>query len=668
MTTEQIKELISRMTVEEKVSQLTNSAAAVARLGIPQYNWWNEALHGVARAGTATVFPQATALAASFDVDLIGKIGAVIAEEGRAKYNDALRRDDHAQYFGLTYWSPNVNIYRDPRWGRGQETYGEDPYLTSRLGVAFIQNVQQRGGRHLKAAACAKHFAVHSGPENLRHGFDAVVGEKDLRETYLPAFEAAVKEGQVEAVMGAYNAVNGVPCCCNAYLLQEILRGEWGFTGHVVSDCGAVCDIFENHKYVGSYEEAAAAGVKNGCDLNCGDAYERLVDAYEQDLVTEGDLDAALLRLFGTRARLGMLGGTTEFDGIPLSVVACPAHKALSLQAAQDSFVLLKNDGFLPLKKDRIRKLAVLGPNANSYEVLLGNYFGIPTEYSTPYAGIKEYVGDGAEVVTARGCKYFEEDVDAGYSIEKLVKDADAVILCMGLTADYEGEQGDANNPYASGDRADISLPAAQKEFIKTVAAFNPNVILLNFSGGATAFGRDLDHARACVQCWYPGEQGGRAIANLLFGDYSPSGRLPVTFYAGVDQLPDFCDYSMKNRTYRYFAGTPEFPFGFGLSYTAFAYSDLRTEERDGVLTLRVTVTNTGAVAGKETVRLFRSEISPPQNQPLRSLIRFCKVDLQPGEGREVVFTVPAEDSCRYNEQGKKEFLPHGAFRYFTEA
>ena len=668
MTQDELRKLISEMTVEEKVSQLTNSAAGVSRLGIPQYNWWNEALHGVARAGTATVFPQATGLAAAFDDALLGRIGAVIAEEGRAKYNDAIRRDDHAQYYGLTYWSPNVNIYRDPRWGRGQETYGEDPYLTSRLGVAFIKNVQQRGGKHLKAAACAKHFAVHSGPESLRHGFNAEVGEKDLRETYLPAFEAAVKEAEVEAVMGAYNAVNGVPCCCNHYLLKKILREEWGFTGHVVSDCGAIWDIYKNHKYADSPEAAAAAGIKGGCDLNCGDVYEKLTDAYEQDMVTEEDLDAALMHLFGTRNRLGMLGERTEYDDIPLSVVACPTHKALSLQAAEDSLVLLKNDGFLPLKKENVRKIAVLGPNANSLEVLLGNYFGIPTEYSTPFAGIKEYLGEAAEVVTARGCKYFEEDVDAGYSLEKLVRDADAVVLCMGLTADYEGEQGDANNPYASGDRMDIALPKAQKEFIKTVAGYNKNIILLNFSGGATAFGEDMDYARALVQCWYPGEQGGRAIARLLFGEFAPSGRLPVTFYRDVSDLPDFCDYSMKNRTYRYFTGTPEFPFGYGLSYTAFAYSGFRTETQGDALKISVTVTNTGAYDGKEAVRLFRSEIAPPENQPVKSLIRFAKISLKAGESREVTFTVPKEESFRYNAAGQKEYLSHEAFRYFTEA
>ena len=659
--------LVSQMTIEEAVEQLSYQAPAIPRLGVPSYNWWNESLHGVARAGAATMFPQSIGMAAAFSPDQMKEMGEICAEEGRAKYNDALRRGDHAQYYGLTYWSPNVNIYRDPRWGRGQETYGEDPYLTSRLGVAFIKGIQQRGGAHLKAAACAKHFAVHSGPESIRHGFNAEVSEKDLRETYLPAFEAAVKEGEVEAVMGAYNAVNGVPSCCNSYLLQTILRGEWGFTGHVVSDCGAIADISEHHKYAPDYPEAAALGIKNGCDLNCGSVYEKLLDAYEQDLVTEADLDTALMHLFGTRARLGMLGEATEYDDIPLSVVACPEHKALSLSAAEESFVLLKNDGFLPLKKEAMRKVAVLGPNANSFEVLLGNYFGIPTEYSTPFAGIKEYLGDGVEAVTARGCKYFEQDVDAGYSIEKLVKDADAVILCMGLTADYEGEEGDANNPYASGDRTDIALPAAQKAFIKTVAQFNQNVVLLNFSGGATAFGEDLNYARAAVQCWYPGEQGGRAIARLLFGEYSPCGRLPVTFYADVKDLPDFCDYAMKNRTYRYFTGKPEFPFGFGLSYTSFAYSDVTAEEADGILTLRVTVTNTGGCAGKEVVRLFRSEICPPEDQPIKSLIRFEKISLAPGESREVVFTVPSEDSFRYNAEGKKQSLPHSAFRYFTE-
>ena len=405
--------------------------------------------------------------------------------------------------------------------------------------------------------------------------------------------------------------------------------------------------------------------MRKSSSSSCG---KKLTDAYEQDLVTEDDLDEALLHLFGTRNRLGMLGEETEFDDIPLSVVACPAHKALSLQAAEDSFVLLKNDGFLPLKKEKIRKIAVLGPNANSLEVLLGNYFGIPTEYSTPFAGIMEYLGGAAEVVTARGCKYFEEDVDAGYSLEKLVRDADAVVLCMGLTADYEGEQGDANNPYASGDRLDIALPKAQKDFIKTVAAYNDNVILLNFSGGATAFGEDLSYARAAVQCWYPGEQGGRAIARLLFGEFSPCGRLPVTFYRGTADLPDFCDYSMRNRTYRYFTGTPEFPFGFGLSYTSFAYSDFRTETQGDALLIRVTVTNTGDFDGKEAVRLFRSEVNPPENQPIKSLIRFAKICLKAGESSEVTFTVPKEESFRINAAGKKEYLPHEAFRYFTES
>ncbi|MBQ7638091.1 MAG: glycoside hydrolase family 3 C-terminal domain-containing protein [Clostridia bacterium] len=664
---EKLENIIKNMTVEEKVSQLTNSAAAVSRFSIKKYDWWNEALHGVARAGVATVFPQAIGLAAAFSEELLGEIAAAISDEARAKYNDAQKRGDYSRYYGLTFWSPNINIFRDPRWGRGQETYGEDPYLTSRLGVAFIKNLQQQKNGRLKAAACAKHFAVHSGPEGVRHGFNAKVSEKDLRETYLPAFEAAVKEAKVEAVMGAYNAVNGVPSCCNSYLLNDILRGEWGFEGHVVSDCGAIFDIFENHKYVPDLPSAAAEAIKNGCDLNCGEVYEKLIDAYEQDLVTEADLDTALYRVLLAREKLGMLGDKTEYDEIGMDVVANEEHKKLSLRAACESFVLLKNDGFLPLKKDKVKKVAVIGPNADCKEMLLGNYFGYPSEYSTVYSGVKEYLGESCEVVTARGCNYFntiEDDFTAAFA---LAENADAVLLCMGLTADYEGEQGDANNPFASGDRVNIELPDAQVWFINEVYKRNKNTVLLNFSGSAFSFKNVEKSARAVMQCWYPGEQGGRPLAKTLFGECSPCGKLPVTCYQSTADLPDFCDYSMKNRTYRYFTGVPAYPFGFGLSYTSFEYGEPEIEFSENEVKIKVAVKNTGAFGGAEVLRLFRSEKNAPENQPIKSLIRFKKVYIESGATAKAEFVISADETFRINEDGKKESLPLTAFRYFFE-
>jgi len=662
-TTEKLKSIISNMTIEEKVSQLTNSAAGISRFSIKEYDWWNEALHGVARAGEATVFPQAIGLAATFNEELVGRIAAAISDEARAKYNDAQSRGDFRRYYGLTFWSPNINIYRDPRWGRGQETYGEDPYLTSRMGVAFIKNLQQKKDGKVKAAACAKHFAVHSGPEKQRHGFNAEVNEKDLRETYLPAFEAAVKEGEVEAVMGAYNAVNGVPSCCSEYLLKDILRNEWGFEGHVVSDCGAINDIFANHGYVSDKTSAAAVALKNGCDLNCGEVYEKLIDAYEEDLITEEDLDTALYRTLGTRERLGMLGEKTEYDSIPMSTVACEKHKKLSLQAAKESLVLLKNNGILPLDKNKIKTVAVLGPNADCKEMLLGNYFGYPTEYSTVYSGIKEYLGDSRKVVAARGCSYFsvtEDDYKAAFACAET---ADVVILCMGLTADYEGEEGDANNPFASGDRLNIELPDAQVWFINEVLERNKNTVLLNFSGGAFSFSGVDASIGAVMQCWYPGEQGGRAIAETLFGDYSPSGRLPVTFYNSTSDLPDFSDYSMKNRTYRYFTGAPAYPFGFGLSYTKFDCSEPVISYDETRVKIKAAVKNVGEFDGAEVIKLFRSEKNAPENQPIKSLIRFKKIELKAGQSGEVAFEIPIEESFRINEDGKKEFLPLSAYK-----
>ncbi|HHU84262.1 MAG TPA: glycoside hydrolase family 3 protein [Clostridiales bacterium] len=658
----EISEKIKQMTIEEKVSQLTNSAAGIERLNIKKYNWWNEALHGVARAGKATVFPQAIGLAATWDEDLLAEIATAISIEGRAKYNKAKEKDEIAQYHGLTYWSPNINIFRDPRWGRGQETYGEDPYLTGKLACAFIENLQNNGAKHLRAAACAKHFAVHSGPEKGRHSFNAEVSEKDLVETYLPAFEKCVRKAKVEAVMGAYNAVNGTPACCNEYLLTEILRKKWGFEGHVVSDCGAIFDISENHKYAPNKTEAAALSIKAGCDLNCGTVYENLVDAYETDLIDEDDIDIALKRTLNARFKLGMFDEKTEYDEISSDVIACEEHRELSLKAASESIVMLKNDGILPLNKN-IGKIAVIGPNGNSQSVLLGNYNGTPVEYHTVYKGMCDYLGTD-NVGYEQGSDYFESDENLLSKAVALAENSDIALLCLGYTADFEGEEGDANNPYCAGDRIKIELPDCQMKLLDAVKEVNDNIIILMFCGGGVALGEAKDKARGIFHCFYPGEMGGAAIARLLFGEYNPSGKLPITFYSSTDDLPDFEDYSMKNRTYRYFRGQPEYPFGFGLSYTKFV-SDIENIEVSGdELKVIIGVENVGERAGKEVVMLFKSE-KDAVNQPIKSLTRFKKIHLEPKQKTLVEFILNKEDFSHIDENGERVFLDKDKFDLF---
>ena len=665
-TDDRIYELINKMTIEEKVSQLTNSAAAIDRLGINKYDWWNEALHGVARAGTATVFPQAIGLAAMWDDELLFDIAEVISTEARAKYNKAVKEGKHDRYYGLTFWSPNINIFRDPRWGRGQETYGEDPYLTSRLGVAFIKGLQNNGAKHLRTAACAKHLAVHSGPEDTRHGYNVNASKKDLYETYLPAFEASVKDGKVEAVMGAYNALDGVPCCCNEYLLKDVLREKWGFDGHVVSDCGAIYDIKKHHRYTSSHKESAALSVRNGCDLNCGNVYKHLIDAYEEDLITEDEIDKALYNTLKTRFKLGMFDEGTEYDSIDYSVVACDKHRELSLRAARESIVMLKNNGLLPLKKEEIKKLAVIGVNGDSKEVLLGNYNGFPVEYHTVLKGIRDYLDGTAEVEFEQGCKFFKRKKSLLKKAVSLAESSDAVIVCLGLDATYEGEEGDANNPYCAGDRKTIEIIDVQLELLREVRAVNRKVILLMFCGGAVAFGEAKELSDAILNCWYPGELGGKAIAQLIFGEHSPNGKLPVTVYSSTENLPDFNDYSMKNRTYRYFEGSPEYPFGFGLSYTRFKYGELKKEESEGLLRVSVTVKNIGDFDAKEAVRLFKSEKNKG-NQPIKALVRFKKITLKKGEETNVEFTLTDEDFTHINENGEKEYLSADNFDIFIE-
>lgn len=595
------KELVSQMTVEEMASQLRYDAPAIERLGIPAYNWWNEGLHGVARAGTATVFPQAIGLAATFDTQLIHRTADIIATEARAKYNVAVKEGDRDIYKGLTLWSPNINIFRDPRWGRGHETYGEDPFLTAALGVAFVKGLQGDGA-YLKCAACAKHFAVHSGPEALRHEFDAQASEKDMEETYLPAFKELVTKAGVEGVMGAYNRVNGEPACASPSL-QKRLRGEWKFDGYFVSDCWAIRDFHEHHMVTKTAPESAALAIKNGCDLNCGNTYLHLLTALREGLIEEADIRQAAERVMTTRFRLGLFD-RTEYDNIPYSVVACEEHREAALHAARESMVLLKNNGILPLKASE--KVAVIGPNADSRDVLLGNYNGTPKKYTTVLEGIYERVGM-ERVLYSQGCHLYKEKVENLAMVQDRLseavttaKESDVVILCLGLDAGLEGEEGDAGNAYASGDKADLELPAAQRKLLDAILAVGKPVIVVSMTGSAINLSRAQKSADAVIQAWYPGGEGGRAVAELIYGDYSPSGKLPVTFYAKTDDLPPFTDYSMKNRTYRYFQGTPLYPFGFGLSYTTFTYEACIREH-----CLYVKVANTGNMDSGEVVQVY---------------------------------------------------------------
>ncbi|HEY8343681.1 MAG TPA: glycoside hydrolase family 3 C-terminal domain-containing protein, partial [Bacillota bacterium] len=570
---ERVRDLVARLSLEEKISQMVYFSSALSRVGIPEYNWWNECLHGVARAGVATVFPQAIGLAASFNQELVEKVASAIADEARAKHHEFARKEDRGIYKGLTFWSPNLNIFRDPRWGRGQETYGEDPYLTGRLGVAFIRGLQGDHPKYLKVAACAKHYAVHSGPENLRHEFNAVVSRKDLRETYLPAFRDAVIEAKVESVMGAYNRVNGEPACASPMLLQQILREEWGFDGHVVSDCGAIEDIHKHHKYTSSPEESAALAVNNGCDLNCGRIFTYLQKAVEQGLITEEAIDQAVTRLLKTRFKLGMFDPAEKvpYANIPYEVNDSPEHRRLALQAARESIVLLKNEGgLLPLNREEIKSIAVIGPNADSKDILLGNYFGQPSQYVTPLSGIREVAGPGVRILYAEGCDlttttpgFWGEKPTSGFAEAiAAVERADVAIMCLGISPKLEGEEGAVANSDGGGDRVSLELPGMQEELLKAVATVGKPVILVIFNGSPLAINWAQEEIPAIIEAWYPGEEGGRALAEVIFGDYNPAGRLPVTFVKSLDQLPAFTDYSMKGRTYRYMQAEPLYPFG----------------------------------------------------------------------------------------------------------
>ncbi len=805
-----VDDLVSRMTLEEKVAQMMNKAPAVERLGVPFYEWWNEALHGVAYAGHATVFPQAIGLGASWNEELLKAVATAISDEARAKYNDAVRRDFRKRFYGLTFWSPNINIFRDPRWGRGQETYGEDPYLTSRLGVAFVRGMQGEDPRYLKTIATPKHYAVHSGPESQRHTFDARPPERDLEDTYLPAFRATVVEGKAGSVMCAYNRLNGEPLCASPRMLKEVLRDAWGFGGYVVSDCDAVADIYKKHNFKPTQEEGVAVAVKSGTDLTCGYEYQALPAALKQGLITEAEIDTAVKRLFEARFRLGLFDPpeSVPYARIPLEVNDSAVHRELAARAARESIVLLKNErGALPLRKD-LKTIAVIGPNADSLEVLLGNYHGIPSRWVTPLEGIRRKVspqtrvtyalgttltGDailpvpasalflsedkgarglraeyfdnkdlqGAPVATrtegrldfdwftdapvrgintdnfsARWTGYFvppasgkyqfgvraddgirvflddrpvvdswrdgstrtltqaiEFEAGRAYKLRveyyeryaaataklvwgppglnetlreealKAARESDVVVMALGLSPSLEGEEMDVKvKGFSGGDRTSLDLPDAQEDLLKAIVATGKPVVLVLTNGGALAVNWAQANVRAIVEAWYPGEEGGTAIADVLFGDYNPAGRLPVTFYKSADQLPPFDDYRMQGRTYRYFKGEPLYPFGYGLSYTTFKYDKLKPgSERYTAgqnVELSVEVRNTGARAGDEVVQLYVEDEEASSPVPIRALKGARRIHLKPGERRRVSFTLTPRDLSLVDERGRRLLEP----------
>jgi beta-glucosidase len=799
------------MTLEEKVLQMQNAAPAIERLGIPKYEWWNEALHGVARAGTATVFPQAIGLAATWDTKLMYDVADVISTEARAKHHEFVRNNEYGRYQGLTFWSPNINIFRDPRWGRGQETYGEDPFLTAQLGVQFVRGLQGNDSRYFKVIATPKHYAVHSGPEPERHGFDAKAYERDLRETYLPAFRATIVEAKAYSVMCAYNRTNEEPCCANKKLMTDILRGEWGFDGYVVSDCGAIRDIWEGHKFVKTETEASALAVRAGTDLTCGGEYVTLVDAVKRGLISEAEIDKAVKRLMTARFRLGMFDPPemVPYARIPFSQNDTLEHRRLALKTARESIVLLKNaNRTLPLKKD-LKSIAVIGPNADVPEVLWGNYNGHPSVLTTPLAGIRNAVSKNTKVVYAPGstlagepvvpvpasaltlngtdpglkAEYFnnqelrgpaatvrtdasinfnwgrynptpeltgnnfsvrwtgklkapetgnyrigftaddgarlyldgkllvdawaanpnkgdktvttEVALEGGRSydlrmeyfqnnrenvarlvwsyprlVERMIEEAvkatqqsDVSVLVLGISAGLEGEEMNVNvEGFRGGDRTDISLPKPQETLLKAVVATGKPVVVVLLSGSALAVNWANDNAAAILEAWYPGGEGGTAIADVLFGDYNPAGRLPVTFYKSVDQLPPFTDYSMQGRTYRYFKGEPLYPFGFGLSYTNFVYSNLKFSAKSvqagEPVQVTVDVANTGEREGEEVVQLYLTDVAASAPVPIRTLVGFDRISLRPREKRSVTFTITPRQMSLIDDGGKRVIEP----------
>ena len=664
-----VESLMGQMTLEEKTAQLQNAAPAIHRLGVPAYNYWSEGLHGIANEGIATVFPQAIGNAATWDPPLLHAIGDVVATEARAKFNAKGVEGDHGWFNGLTIWSPNINIFRDPRWGRGQETYGEDPFLTARMGVAFIQGMQGDDPQYLKAVACAKHFAVHSGPEPLRHKFDVHPPERDLYETYLPQFEAAVREGHVGQVMSAYNAINGIPAPADKWLLTDLLRGQWGFDGYVVSDCDAVGDIVGGHHYADTPAQAAADAVKAGTDLNCGGTYGALVSAVHGGQISEDEVNTALRRVLTERFRLGLFDPPTyAYAKITAADNDTPQHGDLALRAARESMVLLKNNGLLPLDPAKLKHVTVIGANADDIRMLQGNYNGTPSHPVSILQGLKNALGPAVEVTYARGCPlavnatdtFGPSSPDYQQALEA-AKNADVVIYVGGISARLEGEEMRVTMVgFTGGDRTRIELPQVQEDLLQAVSAVGKPVVFVNCSGSAMAIPWESDHLAAILQAWYPGQNGGTAVADVLLGRYNPAGRLPVTFYASTAALPDFQDYSMANRTYRYYAGKALFPFGYGLSYTNFSYGKPRFSARRlrlrGTLQVTVPVRNTGARDGDEVVQVYVRHVKSAVPQPIHSLCAFQRVSVPKGQTRTATLTVsPAQ--FRYWDVARKAYL-----------
>ena len=666
---ERVQDLLSQLTLDEKVAMMNHPAQGVPRLNIPGYNFWSEALHGVARNGRATVFPQAIGMAATWDKELIHQIATAISDEGRAKYHEALRRNGYTdQYQGLTFWSPNVNIFRDPRWGRGQETWGEDPFFTGEMASEFVKGLQGDHSKYLKAAACAKHYAVHSGPERDRHTFNAIVSKHDLYDTYLPAFKKLVTEAKVESVMGAYNRTLDEVCCGSRLLLEEILRGEWGFQGHVVSDCGALSDFHLHHKITKDAVETVALALKRGCDMGCDHVYGEIPEAIERGLITETDVDRALARTLGTRFKLGMFDPPEEvpFTSISMDVVACDAHRQLAYRAAAESVVLLKNkDNLLPIKPSA-RKVFVTGPTATNLEVLLGNYYGFNNQMTTMLEGITGRIPEGMGMEYHPGALLAHpREINQSWA-PHMAQTADVSIVCVGITPHFEGEEGESLLTPLNGDRERISLPESQVNYIRDLAIHGAKIVLVVTGGSPVALSDVEEMVDAILFVWYPGMEGGRAVADVLFGDASPAGKLPVTFPRSLDQLPPFDDYSMQGRTYRYMTAEPLYPFGFGLSYSRFDYSELQLDKPTlalgDSLNVSLTLSNCGDSDSAEVAQLYLSDLHASTIVPLHHLIGFERVFLKAGESRTLNFTITPQMMSFHNDDGKLTLEP-GEFR-----
>ena len=654
--------LVAQMTMEEAASQLSYQSPAIPRLHIPSYNWWNEALHGVARAGMATMFPQAMGMAATFDPALVEELGDIAATEGRAKYNAASAHGDTDIYKGLTFWSPNVNIFRDPRWGRGQETFGEDPVLTGEIGAAYVRGLQGRG-ETMKAAACAKHFAVHSGPEELRHHFDAVASKKDMAETYLPAFEKLVREAKVESVMGAYNRTNGEPCCASRELMG-LLRGEWGFEGHFVSDCWAIRDFHEGHHVTENAVESAAMALNAGCDLNCGCTYEKLIAAVMAGLLDESKIRESAIRLFTTRYMLGIMGEGSEYDAIPYTVVECDAHLEKAAETARKGAVLLKNNGMLPLDPDRIHTLGVIGPSADSVNSLIGNYHGSASRYITVQQGLQDALRGKARVLCSEGCHLYNDKMSglSQYPDDRIseavtvAENSDAVVLVVGLDETLEGEQGDTGNPFGSADKLNLLLPASQRRMMNAVLKVGKPTVIVLTAGSAIDLAEAGEAADAVLMAWYPGSQGGKAVADILLGRVSPSGKLPVTFYYDrqLKDMPDFTDYSMQGRTYRYFADKPLYPFGFGLTYGDVEIVNADVSVRDGIVTVTAEAANRSAVGTDEVIQVYCQNEGSAYAPLNPRLCAFRRVTVPAGETVKTEIAFPEERFLVVNDEGER--------------